>query len=103
MGKEDEDKRLKLKKAALRLLVFLMNLREMGLKVNDWLNNVVIPTKAHQIEKSIEFFVQIRLGSLINVREMLQDNRYFIYQMDSVGKTPLHRACNKNNEEIVEL
>lgn len=59
--------------------------------------------KSYQMEKSIQFFVHIRLSNMANLREMLHHSRFFIFQIDSIGKTPLHRACLNNDEELVKL
>ena len=98
-----EKKKHRLKKNCTKLINFLIRLREMQLTVDEWLNNIVVPLKSYQMEKSKEFFVQIRLSNMSNLREMLHQSRFFIFQIDSIGKTPLHRACLNNDEELVNL
>jgi len=34
---------------------------------------------------------------------MVFENKYYVYQIDAIGKTPLHRACKYDYETIVDV
>lgn len=55
------------------------------------------------IENSKAFLVNCGLGKIIPVRTMLKKNRFFVFQIDQVGKSALHRASKKNDLDMVKL
>lgn len=97
------DKKNGIRKTATTQINFLLKLRELNITVDEWLANVVIPDRPYQIKRSLQFFVQIRIKDKYTIKKLLNDNRYLIYQIDAIGKTPLHRACKSDSKEIVEL
>jgi ankyrin repeat protein len=75
----------------------------MNLSLIDFMNNPVAPKRPYEIPETQEFFVAVKMSEYSGVRHYLEQNRYFAYQVDCVGKTALHKACEKDCLYTVQL
>eukprot|EP01022_Parablepharisma_sp_SALTPOND_P007479 TRINITY_DN1308_c0_g1_i1.p2 TRINITY_DN1308_c0_g1~~TRINITY_DN1308_c0_g1_i1.p2 ORF type:complete len:438 (+),score=32.09 TRINITY_DN1308_c0_g1_i1:2554-3867(+) len=60
-----------------------------------------LPKEPLQSENATEFLIAVKCANLAKVKEMLEKNRYLVYEFDYVGRTALHHACRRNLYNIM--
>jgi hypothetical protein len=63
------------------IIIFLLKLKDLNLTVEMLARNPVIPKKPYQLIDSKKFFVAVRMDDHYLIKEMLERNRYYVYQM----------------------
>ena len=99
---EDEAKRKRMRKFSTLIINFLLKLRALKLTVHEIIRNPVFPKRPYQMPLTKQLFVGIRMDNYAEVKSILEKSKYYVYQIDAIGKTPMHRACMRNNAEIVD-
>lgn len=62
-----------------------------------------MPKKALESPDALNFMRAVKFGDFYKVKYLLRENRYLVYEYDSVGRTALHNAARKNYCDIMEL
>lgn len=78
---------------------FLRVLKKIRVRFSDLGKWPVFPTEAYMIPGSKEFFMYIKVGNYKAVKQILQQNRFFIFQIDSVSFKPLHKVLFTNKTQ----
>lgn len=97
------EKKEKLARLQKKLITFIFRLKDMKIQVQDMMNYPVFPTEAYALPKSRKMLRQVNLNNIIEVKKLLDKNRYLVFQIDAVGKTALHRASVKGDLRMVKL
>lgn len=75
----------------------------MDLSVDDLTAYPIFPVEPYSLPKSKKVLVGVNLGDIKDVNELLLENRFLVYQIDSVGKNVLHRAVIKQDVKMVKM
>lgn len=67
------------------------------------IENKVFSKKPYQRKMSNEFIHAVKLNQMDRVNELLEYNRYLVFDFDFYNMTALHWACKKGLVEMVEL
>lgn len=92
----------KIRRICPLIIEFLLKLRECHIDIEDIVKNAAIPKRSYQIKGSKEFFVQVKMGNHEAVNEALDKNKFLLFQIDSLGKTPLHRAVIMKDDRMIQ-
>jgi hypothetical protein len=71
----------KFRKLSPLIIIFLLKLKDLNLTVQMLAMNPVVPKKPYQLIDSKKFFVAVRMDDHYLIKEMLERNRYYVYQM----------------------
>ena len=88
-----------MKMMAKLVINFLRVLKKIRVRFSDLGKWPVFPTEAYMIPGSKEFFMYIKVGNYKAVKQILQQNRFFIFQIDSVSFKPLHKVLFTNKTQ----
>ena len=67
------------------------------------LKNAAVPKRPYQLKGTKEFFIQVKMGNYQNVDDILAKNRYFVFQINALGKTAVHKAVTNKDHKMVRL
>jgi hypothetical protein len=70
----------KFRKLSPIIISFLLKLKDLNLTVQMLARNPVIPKIPYQLHDSKKFFVAVRMDDHYCIKEMLERNRYYVYQ-----------------------
>ena len=88
---------------AKKMIKFFRILKRLKIPLEDILKHPILPAVPYQLKKTKKFLVAVNLGNIDAVRMMLEANRYLVYQIDSMGKSAVHRATKMANLEMLKM
>ena len=96
-------KKIRFSSVGKKIVSFLVSLSKMGISIGELITYPIFPTHPYMIPETKDFLVKVNIGELKEVKRFLEENRYLAFQIDSVGRTGLHRAARKCNVKMVKL
>ncbi|CAD8094367.1 unnamed protein product [Paramecium sonneborni] len=91
------------KQLRMILLRAINKLKAMNIDPQYMIENKVFSKKPYQRKMSNEFIHAVKLNQKDRVNELLEQNRYLVFDFDFYNMTALHWACKKGLIEMVEL
>ncbi|CAD8176508.1 unnamed protein product [Paramecium pentaurelia] len=91
------------KQLRMILLRAINKLKAMNIDPQYMIENKVFSKKPYQRKMSNEFIHAVKLNQMDRVNELLEYNRYLVFDFDFYNMTALHWACKKGLIEMVEL
>lgn len=85
-----------------RIVKFLLFMRRHKISLED-IKQSPLYIKPHTLPYSKQFFSLIKLSEHSKVKKMLEVNKMYVFQIDSVGKSPVHWAVLRGDELMVRL
>ena len=77
--------------------------RKMNMSLYDLVYRNIIPKEAYSMPMSKNFMVAISMGEVQQIFMYLKKNPRFVYEYDSIRRTPLHKAVYQNDIAMTRI
>ncbi|CDW80221.1 ankyrin repeat-containing protein [Stylonychia lemnae] len=86
-----------------KILECAKQLTDMKMDLKQFISDNVMPTEPYERPGSQKFINAAKSGDYEAVQQMIQSNKYFVYDFDHINQTALHWAAKRNHKDIVNL
>jgi len=95
-----KEKKVKILRSLLELL---RRLNKLNISIDEFIAKRPFPDQPFEMKGSVEFLQLAKDGDTYKMKKILQNNKFLVYQYDSLKQTALHLAAKRGHAGTVEM